>query len=572
MMNRSVLAGAALALSAGLPTAFPALAAGPTPAYNAGTAVHEAERPKAPVDKPAPVPVLPGAEEQPFTLPDGGTVLVREFRLDGLEPLEEAEVQAVLAPYRGRELSLTEIYEAASKVSNLYRERGFMMAKAYVPRQDAGGGTLLITVVVGRHGGTSIDNASPVLDFLVAGAFEDATRQGQPIERDKVERAMLLVSDMPGAQMPTVTSAAGAAPGTTDFMVKVEPASRISGYALVDNQGSRYTGRDRLNLGLDLNAPLGLADKLSLSGMTAEGAALQNGRAAYSVPLSFDGLRLEVAASRTTYKLGDTYRDLEATGVATIYEASLSYPLLRSSAESLSLWTTAAAKRLQDKQAGETIGSKRSKVVTVGARNQTTGTLFGFDLVTDLSPSLTFGDLKIPDASLRAANRAGVNTIGAWSKANLSMAGTLAFTRELSLTASLKGQKALMDKNLDGSEQMSVSGAGGVRSYVEGVLGDNGYLFNVEAKYTLPALGDFGHAVGLFSDSGRAYYQDRDYTTDRNGTRITDVGLGYYANYQYGDGRYLVGKLHLAHSVGQQAPVGEKNARTKLLGQFGLTF
>ncbi len=571
-MRITAFAGAAVALSAVAMAASPALAAGATPGYNAGTALHEAEKPKAPVDKPAPVPVLPQEEETPFVLPDGGTVLVRDFHLEGTEPTDEAEVRALLEPYRNRDLSLSEVYEAAAKVTNHYRGKGFMMAKAYVPRQDAGAGVLSIRVVIGRYGKTSHDNSSAIHDFLVEGTFDAIVEEGQPISKDGLERAMLLVSDMPGAQMPTVATAAGATPGTSDFMIKTDPTSRLTGYVLGDNFGSRYTGRDRLSAGVDLNAPLGLADKLSLSGMTSKAAGLQNGRAAYAFPLSYSGLRLELAASRTTYKLGDIYHDLEATGIANVWEGTLSYPLIRTSAESLWISVNAASKRLQDKQFDVTTASKRAETGTLAARNTTSGALFGFNLGTDVSSSLTFGNLRFPDSGQAQGNRAGVDTIGDYSKFNLSLGATLSFTDELSLAGSLKAQKALMGKNLDGSEQMSISGPAGVKSHVEGVMGDNGYLFNMEAKYTLPGIADFNHAVGLFTDMGRSYIQDRGYTSERNGTRLTDVGLGYYGNFQYDTNRYLVGKLLLTHAVGQQVDVGEKNARTKLLGQLGVTF
>ena len=65
------------------------------------------------------------------------------------------------------------------------------------------------------------------------------------------------------------------------------------------------------------------------------------------LPLSSDGLRLEVAAGRTTYKLGDQYADLDATGTANTVEATLSYPIKRTRDDSIYVSLNAANRHLR---------------------------------------------------------------------------------------------------------------------------------------------------------------------------------------------------------------------------------
>lgn len=574
-MNRSILAGTVVALSAALSAPLlmaTAAQAQVRPNYDAGDALREVERLKPPVEKPQQAPVIPEQEDQPFTVADGQTVLVREFRLEGGEGVDPAEVLPLLEPWRGRELTLTEIYEAAAAVTNHYRAKGFLVAKAYVPRQDASAGILTIRVVTGRIGTVGQENGTANWDFLLEGIFENAMEQGQPVTKAAVERAMLLASDLPGAQMPNIVISPGDAPGTSDFIFRTEPANRLAGYAMTDNFGSRYTGRLRTSAGLELNAPLGLGDKLTLSGMDSEHAGLLNGRAAYAFPIGFDGLRLELAAARTTYKLGDIYQSLNAIGYATSYDASLSYPLIRSRAETLSLSLKGSSRRLQDKSLGTTISDRSAQVGSATLQNQTNDTLFGMDLTTTASASVTGGYLEVPDAGERATNLAGVDSAGLYSKGNLSFSGTLTLTSDISLTGALSGQHTLRGRNLDGSEQMSISGYTGVKSYAEGVVGDNAWLANVEAKHALPGFDDFAHALGVFGDLGQVYIRTNKYSSESNGLRLADVGIGYYANYQYDTGRYLVGKIQLANTVGPQQATGERGPRSKLLASVGLTF
>jgi hemolysin activation/secretion protein len=129
-----------------------------------------------------------------------------------------------------------------------------------------------------------------------------------------------------------------------------------------------------------------------------------------------------------------------------------------------------------------------------------------------------------------------------------------------------------MGKNLDSSEQLSISGVGAVRSYYQGVSGDSGYLVDAGTKYALPPVIDIRHAVGLFADAGRVYLQNSDYTGKKNGTRLSDVGVGYYANYEYSTGRYLTATVEAVCAVGPMPDTGAHDARAKVLAQIGVTF
>jgi hemolysin activation/secretion protein len=130
-------------------TALPVLAQTPpvVPQYNIGDAVRQADeaRQAAPPSREAAVPVLPRLVEPPFTLKDKSTLLVRHFKVEGAELVSEAEIRDILAPYENRKLTLAQIYEAADRITTLYRDRGYLLAKAYVPAQNATGGGVSVS-------------------------------------------------------------------------------------------------------------------------------------------------------------------------------------------------------------------------------------------------------------------------------------------------------------------------------------------------------------------------------------------------------------------------------------------
>jgi hemolysin activation/secretion protein len=544
------------------------LAAGPqVPSYGISDAIKGAEAPKAPVQPNAtPAPLIIQQEDAPMSLGDGEKIAIRDFKVEGADFLDQTALSDLLEPYRNKDLTIDQIDEAANRITVYCRAQGYLVARAYVPKQNVQNGLLLIRVIAGQYGKFQMKNNSFVKDASLQAIF-DATKENVSIvNRDGLERSMLLASDMPGAGMPMVSISPGTEPGTSDFLVETPATDRVKGYVVADNYGSRFTGKNRLSAGVDVNSPFGFGDRLSLSGLTSKAAGLQNGRAAYSFPWSASGLRQEFSLSRTTYKLGDDFADLNATGTANVIDTTISYPLRRTRDDSIYLSMNLAGKRLEDDIAvvSSTV-VKHAKVANVGVRRETYGSLFGFNSYASLSGSLTFGRLDFDDDLQKAMNQAGANTAGNYSKANLTFNGNLSLTQKWALTGMAQVQQAL-GRNLDGSEQMSISGPGGIISYPDGVTSDNGYLLGGELKYALPSIGSVDQSVGFFADYGAVSPQDHSFTTTGE-IRIGDVGLAYYIS-----NKSFFGSLWLAKTMGNQVETATYNHDLKLLAQVGMRF
>lgn len=540
----------------------------PTVPYGSGSALKDVQPPQTQVPTEAPkVPVIVEPEVVPMSLPSGQTLMVRDFRIEGSSLVPEADVQAALQSVKGKALSLAQIEAAADMVTALYRARGYLLAGTYVPKQDARDGVLTLRVLVGKPGKVFIRNNSLVEDDSIS-EFLAPLSSDEVVTRDRLERAMMLVGDLPGAKLPNVSIAPGEAPGSADLGVQVPAGRHFNAYAYVDNYGARYTGKDRLAAGIDINSPLGFGDRLSFGGLTSEESGLQNTRAAWSVPLNGDGLRLDLVAARTTYDLGDVYRVLDATGTATTADAVLSWPWLRGREESLTLSLDLAAKRLSDKvgAVGSTV-DKSSRLVTAGVRYERFGALFGRSASVSVNGGVTVGHLDFNDPTEAAANRAGADTAGNFGKFNLFAQGSVALTQDLNLRGSLAWQQVLNNKNLDGSEQLSISGTSGVMAYEQTLTGDNGYLANLELRQNLPGVGGWSHALGLFVDAGYTELENGDYSTVKN-NRAGDWGLGYYANYK----KFFL-RLQMAQGIGGR-PSGDllSASRTRGLAQAGFAF
>ncbi|MDB5657265.1 MAG: hemolysin activation/secretion protein-like protein [Tardiphaga sp.] len=543
------------------------------PQYNIGDAIREADQTRqAPVPKTAAVPVLPQLVEPQFTLQDKSTLFVRSFQVEGADLVSEAEIRAVITPYENRKLNLTQIYEAADKITTLYRDQGYLLAKAYVPAQDARRGALRIKVVPGKYGSITLNNQSWVRDALLRSVIDQQLSGVPYVHKNGLERTMLLMSDLPGGAVPNVTIAAGGQPETSDFVFDVPKTRLVDGYVMGDNYGTPYTGRNRFSASLNVNSPLGVGDRLSLFGIVAEDTNLTNARIAYAFPVGYSGLRSEIAAFRTTYALNGVFKDLDATGTADAVSVALSYPLRRQHDDSIFITANFAHKKLNDIFFGISYADRSIDVGTATVTRDTIGTLADYALLTTTTVSFSQGYLDFSDPEQRALNMAGANELGNFSKINASFVASLALDEKWSLSANFRGQQSLSG-NLDRSEQMSLTGAWNVRSYDEGLSGDTGYVLTPELKYALPDLGDYRHSISLFTDVGAAWLEDGSYTSiQKDYTQLNDVGLSYSAGYQYSPERLFILKALIAQTYGSHEGAASFDRGIRGLMNIGVTF
>ncbi|MDR3300259.1 MAG: hypothetical protein LBU43_09755 [Candidatus Accumulibacter sp.] len=543
---------------------------------DSGTAMREAQQAR---------PVVPPSRNETGLTPGqavptpppanagGAVVFVREFQLENADYLPEAEIQNVLAPYKGRELTLAQLEEAAAAVTKLYRERGYPAARAFLPRQKAEGGSITLRVLVGKYGASGLENKSLVQNWLLDKTINDIIEPGQPVRRADLERTVLLIGDLPGAALPKLNMGAGQEAGTTDFFVQVPEGKRVGGFLISDNQGSRYTGRWRLGGGVDVNSPLGVGDKLSLFGLKTEGGGLSNGAINYSFPLAANGLRLNLGYSHVAYKLGDDYRYLDADGWADTYEGTFSYPVIRSSAQNLYASLNLARKKMHDSYGEfrefEDYGlmRKSSTLAKLGLRYELWNNLAGHPVFTQINGSFTHGKLSLHAGEQRDHDQAGAERRGAFSYANLGIQTQIGLADKWNLSLGASGQKAF-GRNLDGSEQLNIAGANGVKAYREAVSGSNAWLLNAELRYALPAPKDgLKHSVAAFADHGGWRYAKHSGRFDPKKDTLSDVGLAYYLNF----GGFSA-KVQLTHALGSYPEELKKEDRTRLLALFVMSF
>ncbi len=499
--------------------------------------------------------ITPEALKEPMVQDGGKQIEVKSFTFSGALHVSEDKLRSRIQGYAGKSHSFAELQKITSLITKAYREEGYFVARAYIPKQDMSDGILEIAIIEGNYGAFKITNNSLVNNERVQGML-DSVKGDNIVSTNTLERAMLIINDTPGAKVTGADVMPGEKVGTSDFAIKTEATNPYSAYILGDNYGSKYTGRYRLNLGVSANSPLGYGDKFGISGVISTVNDLKNGRIYYNFPLMDNGLRGELSAAKTTYSLAEEYEALDALGTSTTLEASLSYPLIRTREETLKFFLGYAHKNMED-EASATVTKKESDALNLGLMYTKNCTLFGLPSSTTANLTLTSGNLDSPT---------NLDTDGRYTKVSASIEKGIEFNAEYSLTTSLRFQKALNHKNLDGSEDFSLGGAYGVRAFPDGEhSAENGYILGAELFYTFPSFEGINHKASIFADTGYASMEKDNGTSE--GRQLSDVGIGYQASY-----KAFFAKAQVARVVGGEKVTSETEHSTKLLLQLGWVY
>lgn len=160
------------------------------------------------------------------------------------------------------------------------------------------------------------------------------------------------------------------------------------------------------------------------------------------------------------------------------------YPIIRTRLENLNATLNYASKNMYDeKNDGAQSNKKTIDVVNLGLKYTKDTFLGDFDTQHSASITLSSGHLNIKDSSSKATDDTGAKTDGvAMKKILLTLGNTTVFNPLISLETSLSYQQALGNKNLDGSEDLSIEGSNGVRVYPDSEeSAENGYVLRAEA-------------------------------------------------------------------------------------------
>ena len=448
------------------------------------------------VPMPEVVKPLPSAPPGPAQPADGLTVSVSRFEFIGNTLLNVFQLDAAVAPFLQRPLTFAELQAAVAAVADAYRAAGWVV-RTFLPQQELAGDVVKIQILEASFGDVVVQpvDAQQILHVEVEKLRKRVfalQQQGHAINTADIDRALLILEDLPGIKVEGVLSV-GKVDRETDLILRVENEARLSGEVRLDNTGSISTGRERFNGNLAVASPMRSGDKLDLNLLHTEGS--DYGRMAYQFPIGYKGWSAALSVSDMRYHLvGDSFSALQIRGSASTAGLEATYPLLRSRQANLSVNLTAERKNYDNESGGVTTTQYNINAVNVTLNGNRSDAFAGGGSLSGNLVLIT-GKADFSDTPNFADD---AQTAGRFGKLRYFLNRQQSVNQQFSFSASLSGQWG--NKNLDSAEKFYLGGAAGVRAYPSSEGGGSeGHLLNLELHARLP------HNFSLlgFYDGGR---------------------------------------------------------------------
>lgn len=264
---------------------------------------------------------------------------------------------------RQRGVTLGMIETVSDTITNYYRERGFILAKAYIPKQRVRDGIVTLTVLLGDLGEVGVENNQRYSDRTVERIFDGVL--DEPVQASVIEERLFFVNDLPGLRAQAYFEP-GSQVGDSKLTVNVTDERWFDANVRVDNHGSESSGQYRLYADFFWNNPLGIGDQLQLGILNSyEPDNSVYGSFRYNLPVYFPELKFSIGASNNDFVLGEGQSEsinaLNIQGESQVMDAGFQYHLSRTRVNNQSLHLRGS--RIETRLVYGTSSDSRTQVV-----------------------------------------------------------------------------------------------------------------------------------------------------------------------------------------------------------------
>lgn len=443
----------------------------------------------------------PGAENIKFSL-EGITY-------DGLTVYTQAQLEKVYADRLGKAVSLADVYGIAAALTAKYRNDGYVLTQVVVPPQTIDGGVVRLQVVEGFVDTVTVEGVSSERERRLITGYAERVK-GQPLNTRELERAVLLINDLPGVSVRGILSPSATVAGASDLSVIVE-RKPFNAEVGVDNFGSLYLGRLEGVVSASANSLLGFNERIASTMVYVPGHNLEKelayGDLSYTQPLNSYGTKLEVSGALTSTNPGYTLAPLRVNGQSILISAKLSQPILRTRNYNWSVYTQLDWRHVNTQSNVDITRRDRISALRLGSRLDRLDTFLGggfntFTVEASQGLGIFASDNDAPSLSRAAGNPEFTKIEGEYQRLQR-------VTSKLNLLMGIKGQ--LANDALLSSEEFGVGGSIYGRGYDSSeILGDSGIAGKLELQLTNPVEIAHVRTYQLYSflDGGRVWNRD----------------------------------------------------------------
>jgi hemolysin activation/secretion protein len=427
-----------------------------------------------------PKEVTKATENAPTETPEAANapkMLVKKINVVGVTLFPAAKIKAITSPFENKELTLKGIQKIADLITDLYRKKGYITSRAFVPPQKIENGVLEIKVLESKVGkiqvkGNHYFSAHYINSYMTL-------KKGEAFNYIDLKHDLVNVNEHPDLSVKAVLTP-GETPGSTDIILNEKDNLPIHVSIGYDNFLSYYLDRNEYTYTFTDNNLLGHGDILSVQYNRAVESDLYyyySGRYSYPVTHSLD---LGFFYSRSNMLLGRNLLSIDSSGESKMYSLFATQNLIKNENLKVNLNFGFDYKDVDNYLNGDLSSRDYLRIPRVG---------FDFDMADDFGRTVISDDFNygVPgimggtkgdlDANDTPTSRTGASGSFALDTLNLLRQERLPFDTSLLW----KNQLQFSTSKLTETEEFQAGGPANNRGFGPAdVVGDAGYAMSWE--------------------------------------------------------------------------------------------
>ena len=411
-------------------------------------------------------------------------VFVKEFTFDGNKKYPTSEFLKLVENKINKELNYADLRNILQDISFYYRSKGYL-ATAFLPEQDITDGKVQIFIVEGRIGKVEIKaDAKKKLNISrerISRFIFNKIKANEILNIVQLARNIRNLNNTPGINA-IAQLVEGDQLGETDLIISASNTKTLNTTSLVDNNGSRSSGYERVTNIFNFDSVLNKGERFSFTDVITQGSHYYAG--SVTLPVGYNGLSSTLRISKMMYDLGAPFHSTDPTGYSTEFFLGFNKELMIKPNKGL---TSSLSFSRNDYVNDLNTGSNSDKDIVKTSSNLTFNNQDKFFSGGTNTLSLTgiYGVLDLSDnASNFETDHLTAKSDGEYWKLSLNANRFQRITDSVSAVFKFNGQYT--DKNLDGAEQISLGGPTAVRAYPSNeAAGDQGFVASLEFNKSL---------------------------------------------------------------------------------------
>ncbi len=407
-------------------------------------------------------------------------IYVNSIEVSPSQILTRDEINSVVGPYIGKNILISDVQAAINALNNLYAEKGFVTARAYLPEQTVSNGNLRIELIESKIGNISVVNNKYTRSKYILNRMPE--KEGDLFDIVSLEQDVLDFNRYHDGVNLMANLKAGTVPGTTDIELTAEETFPFHLIGMMDSSGRRSTGQLRGGPAIVADSLFHNRDQMTLGAYFSKGS--QSPFFDYSYPINKKDGRIGFSYSSTFAKvINGQYDWMGLKSNSYLYSLYYDQPIVRTRGFEFKTFASLNYKRSRSwSRLGDIFSEIYNQPISDPIKD------------TDQVTSITLGanirkDTKYGIWYLNQNVEAAIPIFDSESSYFKIAGGALRlhdFTH--GIIGQLRGSYQVIpnSKHIPYLDQFQVGGLATVRGYSEGVtIGKNGYFLSGELMFPL---------------------------------------------------------------------------------------